>query len=92
MPKLFMETDAVTNLIQQMRTKQEELKTNNDQMKSKADSIIPTSWEGGSSVQFMSKLEELLNNYNTKAQRYVDLSAALQKEMTEWQDTAMKLG
>lgn len=92
MPKLFMETDAVSNLFQQMRTTEEQLKTNNDQLKTKADSIIPTSWEGGSSVEFISKLEELLNKYNTKAQEYVDLSTALEKEMTEWQDTAIKLG
>ena len=47
MPKLFMETEAVANLIQQMRTTEEQLKANNDQLKSKTDSIIPTSWEGG---------------------------------------------
>ena len=92
MPKLFMETEAVANLFQQMRTTVEQLKTNNDQLKSKADSIIPTSWEGGSSVEFTSKLEELLNKYNTKAQEYVDLSNSLEKEMTEWQDAAIKLG
>jgi len=92
MPKLFMETDAVANLFQQMKTTVENLKANNDQLKNRADSIIPTSWEGGSSVEFQSKLDELLDKYNKKAEEYVDLSNALQKEMVEWQETANKLG
>ena len=92
MPKLFMETDAVANLVLQMRSTVEELKGNNDKIKSHVDQTIPTYWEAGSSVQFQQKMEAYLQKYNLKADEWAKLADALQVELNEWQDTAGTLG
>jgi len=91
MPRLLMKTEDVSRLVLEMQTLAEKIKTNNNQIKNKADSIIPASWDGGSSLKFMSKIETFLNKYNTKAKKYDDLSKALEREVSEWDWNAKKL-
>ena len=88
MATLHMDPDAVRGCSSTMRSSADQIQTTINNVKSNADSVVGSAWQGGSALQFQGELQALNAKIVNAVQEVQQLAARLDQEVAQWEQTA----
>jgi len=88
MPEVLMDTEETQAHIDKVNESVSEIYEILHQILTKVNAIIPEEWESPSANEFLEGLSDHINRFDPKLEEITELNQRLEKEITQWSETA----
>lgn len=92
MATLHMDIEAVQGTLSKIRAEREAMINELSTVTNQVNQTVGTSWVGNSATEFQQSYEQLRSQITQQMEALEQLAQNLQTEITQWQETAARLG
>lgn len=92
MATLLMDVETVQATQSKMQQEKEAMLGELTSLTSQINQTVGTAWQGNSATEFQQQYETLRSQITQQLETLEQLAQALQNEITQWQETAARMG